>query len=994
MKARPKAAGQLEQNAKTIEKLLQSMIAMPLHAFYLFDHRTRQIMFGEEELAALYGYTVAEIHALPHGLLDLVHPEDQPGHELLISELLKCEDDRITAMKLRMRHKDGHWEWIACNHRPYERDANGQVVSEIGVVQIITQAVEKTAALQESQARYRTIFEQAADAIWILNASLVIEEANPKMCEMLGYSHEELVGMTLLDTIPPERHERAKRIIQTTAISGGGTYKGIHRRKDGSLLPVEFSMNHLRDGRFMTVERDITERLQREETSRQRDMFYRSLFHNNTSGVARFDASTRLLEVNPKLREMLGEEYASLAARTLHDLIAPRSRKAFDRLINAMIKGEAYPSSLRLEIRCAQGRVLSVHAAPSAFYHSHPESGKKEFHEGIIILSDITDQEQAEAALRESEARYARVMRGISDGLWDWNIKTQENYISPQWKALLGYADSDLSNHINTFIALLHPDDVPRVNAAVQAHVEKRVPYDIEFRLRTKAGDYRWFRSRGEAERDHRGRPTRMAGTITDITERWLAEEALRQSEERYRLLADNTDDIVTLINLNGEQLYLSTSYYRKTRWTAEELAHTDWHSRVHPADLAKVEAAIAASAKGEVSRIEHRTLCRDGTWIWLESCGKPIRDSNGQVERLLIWSHDVTERKKAEESYRRQFEFNRALVNHTSALIVVMDGRGRIRHINQAVERRFGYLLEEVMGLDAWTVGIMDAKETLRSRERFKKLLSGKDNPPSEVRMRTKSGEWRIIELSSTTTRKADGSVDRVIVTGTDVTDRNLLQQEVLKISEQEQARIGHDLHDGVGQTMTGIISLIDALESSLTGAVQRDARRIRELVQEAVLEVRRMSHGLSPAAVKNRGIGGALQLLAETVRTNYRTDCLCTIEEGISLSDEETQTHLFRIAQEAINNALRHGHPKQVSLSLRRLDSQECALQIEDNGKGLKKSKAPSQGIGMRVMNYRAHLIGGDLQIEPLSQGVRVTCTFPCPDLSDQAKPGQASR
>jgi signal transduction histidine kinase len=219
-------------------------------------------------------------------------------------------------------------------------------------------------------------------------------------------------------------------------------------------------------------------------------------------------------------------------------------------------------------------------------------------------------------------------------------------------------------------------------------------------------------------------------------------------------------------------------------------------------------------------------------------------------------------------------------------------------------------------------------------------------------------------------------------------MTERNHLQQEVLNIVEREQARLGHDLHDGVGQTMTGVVALIEALESELEGQAKADASRIRKLIQDGVAEIRRMSHGLSPTSVKYRGLDGALQLLAETVSLNHRTPCTCHLDPTVVVSDPETQAHLFRIAQEAVNNALRHGDPKSVKISLRRDAVSECLLSIEDDGVGLPKSGSNGRrksktdvapGIGLRVMEYRANLIGAELTVSPRSrQGVSVICRF----------------
>jgi PAS domain S-box-containing protein len=596
------------------------------------------------------------------------------------------------------------------------------------------------------------------------------------------------------------------------------------------------------------------------------------------------------------------------------------------------------------------------------------------------MVHDITARKDAEEALQLSESRYARAVRGTQDGVWDWNVQTGEDYHSPRWKELLGFQKDELEDHMSTFFSRVHREDLPRVKAAVRAHLKKRVPYDLELRLRCKDGSYRWFRSRGEAERDAKGRPTCMAGVITDITESKAAEEALRVSEERYRLLADHMEDFVSLNDTKGNRLYISPSFFRKTGWTHELLDKMDWRTRLHPDDLNLVLGTYRANLKGKATTIEHRMRCRDGSWIWVETHCKPIRDEKGRVWRLLVISHDITERRKTEEQFLREQKLSRVLANHPSMLIMVLDAKGRIEQVSPIAAQGLGFRLQEVLGRTPWELGLMEERQIRQSKKRFQKLLAGEPNPPVELRIRTKQGEQRHVELRTATTRNADGTTDRVIVIATDLTERLRMQQEVLRISEQEHARIGSDLHDGVGQTMTGVASLLDALEQDLDGEKKQSAARIRTLLQEAIQDVRRLSHGLSPAAVRHRELSGALRLLADTIRTNFRTDCVCRIAGNVRVTDPEKQMHLFRIAQEAVNNALRHGNPRQIRLTLARRGRQEGVLQIENDGADLPKKRHGAEGIGVRVMDYRASLIGGILQVQNRrGGGVCVTCRFP---------------
>jgi PAS domain S-box-containing protein len=222
-----------------------------------------------------------------------------------------------------------------------------------------------------------------------------------------------------------------------------------------------------------------------------------------------------------------------------------------------------------------------------------------------LIRRGLTEHARTETALRESEARYARAIAGTNDGIWDWNIQTGEGHFSPRWEEIVGCEAGEVEPVLQSFIDLVHPDDWDFVSAAIQDHLERRVAYDTEFRLRHKRGDYIWVRARGQATWDDDGTPLRMAGSISDITEQKRAQAALRDSEASLA----NAQRIANLGNwdrnfVTGE-LRWSDQIYRIFGLEPQQFGatHEAFIQTVHPDDremmLAVVDRALADAGGG-----------------------------------------------------------------------------------------------------------------------------------------------------------------------------------------------------------------------------------------------------------------------------------------------------------------------------------------------------------------------------------------------------------
>jgi signal transduction histidine kinase len=221
------------------------------------------------------------------------------------------------------------------------------------------------------------------------------------------------------------------------------------------------------------------------------------------------------------------------------------------------------------------------------------------------------------------------------------------------------------------------------------------------------------------------------------------------------------------------------------------------------------------------------------------------------------------------------------------------------------------------------------------------------------------------------------------VLVAVRDITDRKFLEKEIIEISHREQSRIGQDLHDGLGQHLTGITFLTRALENKLSGLRMPEAKEAAEigrLVFEALTQTRTLARGLFPIELESKGLVSALKELAATVERTSHVPCVYEGPEGMVLHDRQAETHLFRLAQEAINNSAKHGKAKEIKVSLEKKDEEKVVLSIHDDGVGMPSDGAARQGLGLRIMNYRTQRMGGTLEIgSAKSGGTSIVCTVP---------------
>ncbi len=306
--------------------------------------------------------------------------------------------------------------------------------------------------------------------------------------------------------------------------------------------------------------------------------------------------------------------------------------------------------------------------------------------QALVILQDISDlhrqvaesqrlrkkaqaenaaRKESEVALQESQTRLDLAVNGTHDGIWDWmDVAQDEEWWSPRFYELLGYTLGEISPSLSTFKSLLHPDDVERTVAAVQNHFDQHRPFNIDYRLRTKTGIYRWFRGRGRALRDKSGRPTRMAGSIQDITARKEAEEAFLQLSRQASLILSSAGEGIYGLDTNGLATFVNPAAAKMLGYDSNELTGVPMHFTMHhtkpdgtsyPREECPMYAAFHG---GMVHHVENEILwCKDGSSFPAEYTSTPIQDEQGGLLGAVVVFKNITERKQKEEQLAKLSE-------------------------------------------------------------------------------------------------------------------------------------------------------------------------------------------------------------------------------------------------------------------------------------------------------------------------------------------------
>lgn len=498
----------------------------------------------------------------------------------------------------------------------------------------------------------------------------------------------------------------------------------------------------------------------------------------------------------------------------------------------------------------------------------------------------------------------------------------------------------------------------------------------IERQARLTDGQMRWLR--------WKPRDPRCGGlmVIEDITTRKALEVSVQSGEERYRRLFEGMTEGFALSRV----LCDAEGKPRDLKYVAVNPAFVR-HIGLSPSQVLgrTVREVFPACEEVWFSRLGKVALTgRPDTFVdFFSPVGKWFQVSAFQSApgEVAVTFMDVTQEHESadriEAATKEVSDIKAALDEH--AIVAVTDAAGKITYVNEKFCSISGYRRSELLGQDHRILNSQHHPKDFFG-ELWRRIATGKVWH-GEIRNRAKNGSYYWVDTTICPILGPDGKPRQYVDIRTDITQRKELEQKILEISDREQSRIGQDLHDGLCQSLAAVEFRLLGLKQKLEPRSKARAKEASELardVRAAIDETRRLARGLSPVLLEPNGLVNALQELAASTAHLFAIECSFKSRAPLLQLTNTTATHLYRIAQESVHNAIRHGKARTISISVFETEDR-VVLAVKDDGVGFKTRSPKHRGIGLRVMQYRAAMINGSLAIQKDREGgTSVVCSI----------------
>ncbi|MBN1893556.1 PAS domain S-box protein [bacterium] len=772
----------------------------------IFINRKGRVIYANRKCETIMGYTRAEFYSEKFQFISLIAPRDR--ERIIAINQTHLQGEEVAPYEYTLITKDGR-ELNAIITTKLMKYEGGDAL--LGMITDITDRKKAENALLESEDKFRTLSEESPNMIFINRKGRVVY-ANRRCEEVMGYTRAEFYSgdFQFMSIIAPRYREM---ILSTFARHQKGEevepYEYALMTKSGSLIEVITTTKLIRYGgekAILGMVTDITDRKLAETALRESEIKFRSIFENSRDAIGVSKAGIHVM-VNPSYLKMFGyEEPADLIGQSIQNIIAPAERERNTEIIHHRMKDETAPLLYETRGLRRNGSEFDMQVSVST-YRLDSEAYS------LVMLRDVTAHKQAEMELRDWKKRYDLIVASADEVVYEYNLAKSTLFWSGSIEKVLGYHPSEIRGGMRVRNDMIHPDDRRDAMRRFQEAELESTPYDVTYRFRRKDGEYIWIHDRGFFIPGPSGHAEQMLGMMEDITARKLMENALRESEEKFRSFIEQASEGILLVDEQGLTSECNKAFERILEMRHEEVIGRPFWEVMHrmvqtqkqsPERLAYMRETIQEATKTGKSPFFYRVMEYD-----IHPAGKqektilvtafPVRTDKGIRIGCVI--SDVTERKQAQQALRESEEMLRLIFDNASDGISVYEefpdtNIRRLVECNARYAEFGGRTREELLRLGNTLPVQKELDRKVSSRKEFLDTLIRNGMYKGLFSWVRPDGKESYVEYHAVPVRKGG----KVLVVGIDrdITERKKAE-EALKESEQNFVALAQNAHDGI---------------------------------------------------------------------------------------------------------------------------------------------------------------------------------------------------
>jgi PAS domain S-box-containing protein len=822
-----------------------------------------------------------------------------------------------------------------------------------------------------SESHLQALIEDAQDIVTVAAPDGLIKYISGGARNALGYSLDDIRWTSYIyDYVHPDDTAvlRTKYRQLASGLISGFTCQHRVRHQDGSYRWLESSYvaaldNPLING-VVATSRDITERKHAEIQLAQREEVFRLAADAVDGVIFEWDLMRGIVHRSRGVLEILGIEPEDLAPvmDAWRERIHPGDLEAVTRQIGlALIDGRGWTTTYR--IRDARGRYRSMLERSLIQRNSFGDPVR-----AIGCCVDVSEIKRLTDLLEEAQ-------RTAKMGGWEYSYSTLELTWTGEMFRIFETTPAKFIVSWDSMLAQCTPESRERFHTAWRRADLTDGQLDLELEITTLQNRLIWIRVIGHIEKLD-GRAVRAFGSVQNIQAEKLAQIALENNTRWLKLSMNMAHMQAWRWDKPSDRIDFAIMDRQKRPVPGAFPTLTALMERVHPKDRAIVTRGIEEGFRSRAdTNAEFRLKVDKQGYRSYATTARPLFDADGKPQGFVGVTQDVTARRESQAKLRRSEQLLRTTTANTADTLILVDKELRVRFIN----RGYAHLsIEEIVGQEI--SALLPEAARLAVIAKLRHVLATGDSTTYEFESREEGAEPQYFENRAVLVQD-DGTGAGLSISVTNITERKRLEQEILEISNRERHAIGRDLHDGLGQELTGVALMLRSLATRFEHQFPEGVATLNEVVgvvNQSIESARSLARGLLPVRNDSGGLPFALRELATRSRDLYgfEVNFRAEIWPEITLS-EDSASHLYRIAQEALTNAARHGHAAKVDILLM-ITRNTFLLRITDDGVGIRQPNRQTTGMGLKIMRYRAGMISAKIEFganKPQGTVVRVT-------------------